>query len=94
MSNGQEILLYLLIGGPLIGFGTAAFFMIWFVQLRDGESFLAATLVMLFCQTPLIAVFYLLYLGYQETGKAAPLLICLGWTIFFILNAGSKQTKQ
>ena len=94
MTDDQELILYLIIGGPLIGFGAAAFFTMWLTQIREGESLFAATLVMLFYQSPFIAIFYFLHQGYQETGKAAPLLICLGWTIFLILNAASKPTKQ
>ena len=94
MTDDQELILYLIIGGPLIGFGSAAFFNMWLAQIREGESLFAATLAMLFYQSPFIAIFYFLYQGHQETGKAAPLLICLGWTIFLILNVVSKPAKQ
>ena len=94
MTDDQELIGYLIIGGPLIGFGPASFFLMWLAQIREGESLFTATLVMLFYQSPFIAIFYYLYQGYQETGKAAPLLICLGWTIFLILAAASKPKKQ
>ena len=78
-------MLYLIIAGPLIGFAVSAFLMMWWRMILDGEGFIVATISMLFFQSPFIAIFYYLYLDYQDYGNAEPFVIILVWTIILTL---------